>query len=74
MAIDFDKFKQIARDIRIDIIKETYHAGSGHPGGSLSAADIMTVLYFHEMNIDPADPKKTDRDKFVLHKDITPVL
>ena len=58
MAIDYEKLKKIARDIRIDIIRETYHAGSGHPGGSLSAADIMTVLYFQEMNIDPANPKK----------------
>jgi transketolase len=68
MAVDYEKLKKIARDIRVDIIKETYHAGSGHPGGSLSAADIMTVLYFHELNIDPANPKKEDRDKFVLSK------
>jgi transketolase len=75
MAVDYEKLKKIARDIRVDIIKETYHAGSGHPGGSLSAADIMTVLYFHELNIDPANPKKEDRDKFVLSKGhATPVL
>lgn len=75
MAIDYEKLKEIARDIRVDIIKETYHAGSGHPGGSLSAADIMTVLYFNEMNIDPANPKKEDRDKFILSKGhATPVL
>jgi len=75
MAIDYERLKKIACEIRIDIIKETYHAGSGHPGGSLSAADILTVLYFHEMNIDPANPKKKDRDKFVLSKGhATPVL
>jgi len=68
MAVDYEKLEKIARDIRIDIIKETFHAGSGHPGGSLSAADILTYLYFKEMNIDPADPKKADRDKFVLSK------
>lgn len=75
MAIDYEKLKKIACDIRVDIIKETYHAGSGHPGGSLSAADILTVLYFQEMNIDPANPKKGNRDKFVLSKGhATPVL
>lgn len=75
MAIDYGKLKQIACEIRVDIIKETYHAASGHPGGSLSAAEILTVLYFHEMNIDPANPKKEDRDKFILSKGhATPVL
>lgn len=75
MAIDYGELKKIANDIRVDIIKETFHAASGHPGGSLSATDILTVLYFHEMNIDPADPKKADRDKFVLSKGhATPVL
>lgn len=75
MAIDYEKLKKTACDIRVDIIKETYHAGSGHPGGSLSAADILTVLYFNEMNIDPANPKKEGRDKFVLSKGhATPVL
>lgn len=75
MAIDYEKLKKIACDIRVDIIKETYHAGSGHPGGSLSAADILTILYFHEMNIDPANPKKENRDKFILSKGhATPVL
>ena len=68
MAVDYEKLEKIARDIRVDIIKETFHAGSGHPGGSLSATDIVTYLYFKEMNIDPADPKKADRDKFVLSK------
>lgn len=75
MSIDYEKLKKVACDIRIDIIKETYHAGSGHPGGSLSAADILTVLYFYEMNINPDDPKMEGRDKFVLSKGhATPVL
>ncbi|MEL7655054.1 MAG: transketolase [Bacillota bacterium] len=75
MAIDYEKLKKIACEIRVDIIRQTFHAGSGHPGGSLSAAEILTVLYFHEMNIDPADPKKADRDKFVLSKGhASPVL
>lgn len=68
MAIDYENLAKKACDIRIDIIKETYHAGSGHPGGSLSAADLLAVLYFNEMNIDPSNPKKEDRDKFVLSK------
>jgi len=68
MENDYKKLAKIANDIRIDIIKQTYYAGSGHPGGSLSAADIMAVLYFQEMNIDPSNPKKEDRDKFVLSK------
>jgi transketolase len=68
MTVDYEKLKKIADNIRVDIIKETFHAGSGHPGGSLSAADIVTYLYFKEMNVDPANPKKADRDKFVLSK------
>jgi transketolase len=57
-----------ANEIRKSIIKAVHSAKSGHPGGSLSAADILTYLYFEEMNIDPADPKKADRDRFVLSK------
>lgn len=67
-SIDYDKLSAKAKDIRIDIIKSLYHAGSGHPGGSLSATDILTVLYFYEMNVDPGNPKMKDRDKFVLSK------
>jgi transketolase len=59
---------QTAGRIRRSIIREIHAAGSGHPGGSLSATDMMTVLYFHTMNIDPNDPAKWDRDKFVLSK------
>ena len=54
--------------IRMGIIESTYHAKCGHPGGSLSAADLFTYLYFREMNIDPTNPKAPDRDRFVLSK------
>ncbi len=57
-----------ANDIRKGIVTAVHSAKSGHPGGSLSATDIFTYLYFEEMNIDPADPKKEDRDRFVLSK------
>lgn len=66
--MDFRSFEETAKKIRADIIREVHAAGSGHPGGSLSAADIMTVLYFGEMNIDPKNPKMEGRDKFVLSK------
>lgn len=62
------ELKKIANDIRKGIVTAVFHAKSGHPGGSLSAADILTYLYFEEMNIDPAEPKKADRDRFVLSK------
>ena len=54
--------------VRMGVIEGTYHAKSGHPGGSLSFADIFTYLYFEEMNVDPANPKWEDRDRFVLSK------
>ena len=57
-----------ANDIRKNIVTAVHAAKSGHPGGSLSAADIYTYLYFEEMNIDPENPKKADRDRFVLSK------
>ncbi len=57
-----------ANEIRKGIVTAVHSAKSGHPGGSLSAADIYTYLFFEEMNIDPADPKKADRDRFVLSK------
>lgn len=57
-----------ANDIRKGIVTAVHSAKSGHPGGSLSAADIFTYLYFEEMNIDPANPKAEDRDRFVLSK------
>ena len=54
--------------IRMGVIEGTYNAKSGHPGGSLSIAELLSYLYFKEMNIDPRDPKKEDRDRFVLSK------
>ena len=62
------ELKRIANDVRFGIIEGVYSAGCGHPGGSLSIADMLTYLYFEEMNIDPKNPKKQDRDRFVLSK------
>ena len=59
---------RVANEIRKGVIVGTHAAKSGHPGGSLSAADIFAYLYFEEMNVDPADPRKADRDRFVLSK------
>ena len=59
---------KIANEVRKGIITGVHSAKAGHPGGSLSAADIFTFLYFEEMNIDPKEPKKEDRDRFVLSK------
>ena len=69
------ELKQKANEVRRGIVTAVHSAKSGHPGGSLSAADILTYLYFEEMNIDPADPKGADRDRFVLSKGhIAPAL
>ncbi len=57
-----------ATKVRMGVIEGTHAAKAGHPGGSLSAADMFTYLYFKELNIDPADPKNPDRDRFVLSK------
>lgn len=66
---------EIAKEVRKYIVKMTYEAKSGHPGGSLSATEILTYLYFREMNIDPANPNWPDRDRFVMSKGhATPVL
>ena len=62
------ELKNIANDVRIGIIDSTHAAKCGHPGGSLSIADILTYLYFEKMNIDPANPKMENRDRFVLSK------
>lgn len=63
-----ERLKEIATQIRKDIISMVAEAGSGHPGGSLSAADILAVLYFEKMKIDPSNPDYEDRDKFILSK------
>lgn len=62
------ELKKIANEVRKGIVTAVHSAKAGHPGGSLSAADIYTYLYFEEMNIDPKNPKKEDRDRFVLSK------
>ncbi|MDP4118744.1 MAG: transketolase [Bacillota bacterium] len=68
MPIEKKELGVIAYKLRRDILTEIYSAKSGHPGGSLSIAEIMAVLYFKEMNIDPKNPKNPDRDRFVLSK------
>lgn len=65
---DIEELKKKATEIRIGIIEAVYGAKSGHPGGSLSCADILTVLYFNQMNIDPMRSKDEARDRFVLSK------
>ena len=66
--MDYTQFEKTAANIRTGIVKAIHNAGSGHPGGSLSAADIVTALYFKEMNIDPEKPDMAERDKFILSK------
>ena len=62
------ELQKVANEVRKDIVTAVHAAKAGHPGGSLSAADLFTYLYFEEMNVDPKDPKKADRDRFVLSK------
>lgn len=64
----FVQLRKQAAKVRKHIIEEVFNAASGHPGGSLSCADILTVLYFHEMKVDPQNPRWEDRDRFVLSK------
>lgn len=66
--MDIASLKDTCRQVRRDIINMTADAASGHPGGSLSAVEIMTLLFFDKMNIDPKDPQKENRDRFVLSK------
>ena len=65
---DVKELENIAKKIRRGIIEQVYCGKSGHPGGALSCADILTVLYFNQMNISPEDPKAPERDRFVLSK------
>ena len=65
---NINELEQKAKEIRKGIIEEVYNANSGHPGGALSIADIMAVLYFNELNIDENNPKWEDRDRLVLSK------
>jgi len=67
-VVDFEFLANKAKEIRRDIVTMLGEAGSGHPGGSLSAADILAVLYFHEMRLDSGQPDWHERDRFVLSK------
>ncbi len=66
--MDNQELKKIANEVRKGIVTATHSAKSGHPGGSLSAADLYTYLYFEEMNVNPENPSDPDRDRFVLSK------
>ncbi|MEQ8198546.1 MAG: transketolase [Clostridiaceae bacterium] len=68
MSNKINELQSIAKEIRKDIVAMLTEACSGHPGGSLSSADIVTALFFNEMNINPEDPKNPNRDRFVLSK------
>ena len=65
---DIEELKKKANDIRIGIIEAVYGAKSGHPGGSLSCADILAVLYFNQMHIDPRKARDESRDRFIMSK------
>ena len=65
---NIEELKEMAKKVRIGILEQVYSASSGHPGGSLSIADILTVLYFNEMNVKPNQPNWEDRDRLVLSK------
>ncbi|WP_425447109.1 transketolase [Dethiothermospora halolimnae] len=65
---NYNELKETSKVIRQDIIKMLHESGSGHPGGSLSSTEIVTALFFKEMNIDPKDPNWEERDRFVLSK------
>ena len=62
------ELQKTANEVRKGIVTAVHSAKAGHPGGSLSAADVFTYLYFEEMNVDPKNPEKEDRDRFVLSK------
>ena len=74
-SVQSENLEFIAKEVRKSIVKMTFEAKSGHPGGSLSVTEILTYLYFRELNIDPANPNWPDRDRFVLSKGhATPAL
>lgn len=66
--MDIKELKEVCRQVRIDIVNEVADAKSGHPGGSLSAVEMMVAVYYTQMRVDPKDPKNPDRDRFVLSK------
>jgi transketolase len=67
-AVDLDHLREMARRIRVEVVRSVYHARAGHLGGPLSAADLLAALYFHELRIRPDEPAWPDRDRFVLSK------
>ncbi len=66
--MNYKELEEKAAKVRVDIVRAIYHAGSGHPGGSLSCADIVTALYFEVMHADPDNPKMKERDKLIMSK------
>ena len=66
--MEIKELQEIAKKARRNILEQVYSAKSGHPGGALSCVDILTVLYFNQMNVDPENPKMEDRDRLVLSK------
>lgn len=66
--MNIPELQKMTLNVRKEIIKSLHSAGAGHPGGSLSAAELFTYLYFEELNVDPKNPQKEDRDRFVLSK------
>src|SRR5438552_16850009 len=68
MPISIDALKEKGRRLRIDSLKATTEAGSGHPSSCLSAADLTSVVFFHEMRFDPKDPHNPANDRFILSK------
>ena len=66
--MNIPELQKMTLNVRQEIIKSLHSAGAGHPGGSLSAAELFTYLYFEELNVDPKNPQKEDRDRFVLSK------
>ena len=65
---DFDLLRSVATSVRRSVLTTVHHAGAGHVGGPLSSTDLLTVLYFHELRINPADPSWADRDRFIFSK------
>ena len=75
MLLSGDELREKAKELRKMLLTMIYKAQSGHPGGSLSATDIVASLYFHTLRVDPKNPKWEDRDRFVLSKGhVCPVL
>lgn len=66
--LDFGLLRSVATSVRRSVLTTIHHAGAGHVGGPLSATDLLTVLYFHELRIDPANPSRADRDRFIFSK------